>query len=140
MKLLFKKLHPNAKLPSFAHHDDAGMDIHLVEDLTLLPGLATKVPIGLAAHIPEDCVGLIWDKSSIGSKGVRNLGGVIDAGYRGELTLILINLTKEPITFSAGQKIAQMLIQRVEHPEIIETDNLEESKRGAGAFGSTGTH
>ena len=80
----------------------------------------------------------MWDKSSIGAKGTKNLGGVVDAGYRGEVMVILHNLSSESHTFLHGHKVAQMLIQKVELCEVEEVDELSESSRGEGGFGSTG--
>lgn len=138
MKLKVKKLRPEAKLPTRAHHDDAGLDIYSCEAITLQPHTTVKVQTGVAFELPEGYVGLVWDKSSIGGKGIKTLGGVLDAGYRGELFVPLHNLHDEPYTFEAGHKIAQMVIQKVELWEVEETDELSETKRGTGAFGSTG--
>ena len=96
------------------------------------------VRTGIAMEIPEGFVGLIWDKSSIGSKGIKTLGGVIDAGYRGEIQVMVTNLGDTAYTFEHGHKVAQMIIQKVEFPEIVEVSELSESLRGEGAFGSTG--
>jgi dUTP pyrophosphatase len=138
MTLKVKRLHPDAKLPTRAHHDDAGLDIYCYEAVTLPPHQTIKVPTGIAYEVPEGYVGLVWDKSSIGGKGIKTLGGVLDSGYRGELFVPLCNLFDEPYTFEAGHKIAQMLIQKVELWEIEEREELSETKRGTGAFGSTG--
>lgn len=138
MKLKVKKLRAEANLPTRAHHDDAGLDIYCCEEVTLSPHETIKVPTGIAYEVPEGYVGLIWDKSSIGSKGVKTLGGVLDSGYRGELFVPLHNLQDTPFTFEAGNKIAQMLIQKVELWEVEESEELSETKRGTGAFGSTG--
>lgn len=138
MKLKVKKLRPDAKLPTRAHHDDAGLDIYCCEETVLPPHETTKVPTGIAYEVPEGCVGLIWDKSSVGFKGIKTLGGVLDSGYRGEIFVALHNLNDEPYTFEAGHKIAQMLIQKVELWEVEETEGLSDTTRGIGAFGSTG--
>lgn len=138
MKLKVKKLRPDAKLPTRAHPDDAGLDIYCCEEITLPPNETTKVPTGVAYAVPEGYAGLIWDKSSVGFKGIKTLGGVLDSGYRGELFVALHNLHDEPYTFDAGHKIAQMLIQKVELWELEEASELSETDRGEGAFGSTG--
>ena len=138
MKLKVKKLHVDARLPTRAHHDDAGLDIYCYESVTLTPHQTIKVPTGVAYEVPEGYVGLVWDKSSIGGKGIKTLGGVLDSGYRGELFVPLHNMSNESYTFEAGHKIAQMLIQKVELWEVEESDELSETKRGTGAFGSTG--
>lgn len=141
MKIRVKKLHPDAKVPAFAHPGDAGMDLFSVEDMTIAPGARASVPTGIAIELPEGYVSLVWDKSGPSHKfGVKTLGGVLDSGYRGEYLIGLINLGREPFEIKRGQKIAQLLIQRVEHPEIEETDELSDTSRGAGGFGSTGVH
>lgn len=139
MKLLIKKLDTKAKLPTFAKAGDAGMDMYALTNVTIAPGERTDVSTGIAIEIREGYVGLIWDKSGISYKhGIKVLGGVIDSGYRGEIRIGLINLGKESITFKAGEKVAQMLVQSIESPEIVETDTLSDSERGESGFGSTG--
>lgn len=128
----------DARLPTRAHHDDAGIDLYSCGNHTIKPHQSLMIPIGIAIEIEEGYVGLIWDKSSIGLKSIKTLGGVIDAGYRGELHIMAYNLADEPYTFEHGHKVAQMIIQKVEFPEIIESAELSESKRGTGGFGSTG--
>lgn len=138
MKLFIKKLRDDARVPTRAHDDDAGIDLYACGTHTVEPKQTTMIPIGVALEIEEGCVGLIWDKSSIGSKSMKTLGGVIDAGYRGEITVMVHNLADTAYTFEHGNKVAQLLVQKVEFPEIVETETLAESKRGTGAFGSTG--
>lgn len=138
MKLKIKKIHPEAKVPTRAHHDDAGIDMYACGEHVIAPHSTVMVPVGIACEIEEGYVGLIWDKSSIGSKGIKTLGGVIDAGYRGEISIMVHNLGSEAYTFSHGHKVAQMLIQKIEFPDIEEVDELSDSKRGTGGFGSTG--
>lgn len=139
MKLKIKKLHPNAKIPSYAHHGDAGFDLYVPEAVTLQPGDRKTIPLGLAVEIPDGYVGLMFDKSSLSHKqGLKTFGNVIDSGYRGEVHAGLINQSGQEQTLEAGQKIIQMLIIPVMTVEIEETDTLSESERGAGAFGSTG--
>jgi dUTP pyrophosphatase len=139
MKLYIKKMHEAAVLPSFAHATDAGMDLCTSVEITINPGERVSVPTGIAMQIPEGHVGLIWDKSGISQKvGLKTLGGVIDAGYRGEIFVGLYNTGKDAHTFLPGQKVAQILIQEIKQPEIEVVDSLEDSSRGEGAFGSTG--
>lgn len=139
MKLLVQKLDERAVLPSRSHHDDAGLDLYALEAVTLAPGERQAVGTGVALAIPSGYVGLIWDKSGIAFKqGVKGMGGVIDAQYRGEVKVILVNLSQETVTFEAGQKIAQLLVQKVKLPEVEVVDALPESVRGEGGFGSTG--
>ncbi len=141
MKILVKKLHAAAILPSYAHPGDAGMDLYSVADLVLKPGERASVPTGIAMGLPEGTVALVWDKSGVSHKhGVKVLGGVIDAGYRGEYLIGLVNLSQEDYAIKAGQKIAQVLIQRVEHPDMEEVAELDDTSRGDGRFGSTGVH
>lgn len=139
MELRIKKLHPTATTPSFAHDDDAGMDIFAAEEVMIKPGERVQVRTGIAMAIPVGYVGLIWDKSGVSHKrGIKVLGGVVDAGYRGEVLIGLINLSSEPQTFAVGDKLAQILIQKIERPEVVLVDELDETVRGSGAFGSTG--
>lgn len=141
MKIRVKKLHPDAKVPAFAHPGDAGMDLYSVADMTLTPGERGSVPTGIAIELPDGYVSLVWDKSGPSHKfGVKTLGGVLDSGYRGEYLIGLINLGQEPFEIRKGQKVAQLLIQKVERPEIEEAAELGDTSRGAGGFGSTGVH
>lgn len=139
MKLSIKKLFPEAKVPQFALAHDAGLDLCTKEDIEFAPGERKGIATGLAFAIPEGYVGLIWDKSGIALKrGLKTMGGVIDAGYRGEVIVIAKNLADQTLAFSAGEKVAQLLIQKVEHPFVEEVSELPESERGESAFGSTG--
>lgn len=138
MKLLVKKCREDARLPTRAHHDDAGIDLYSCGNHTVEAHKTLMIPIGISMEIEEGYVGLIWDKSSIGSKSIKTLGGVIDAGYRGELHIMVNNMSDTAYTFEHGHKVAQMLIQKVELWEVEESEVLSETKRGAGSFGSTG--
>ncbi len=139
MQLQVQKLHPEAKMPAFAHDTDAGLDLCTVVAVTVEPGERMQIPTGLALAIPDGYVGLIWDKSGVSQKGgLKSFGGVIDAGYRGELFVGLLNTSDTAHTFAIGAKIAQILIQKVEHPELVEVSSLDATPRGDGAFGSTG--
>ncbi len=139
MILNVKKLHPEAKLPSYAHPGDAGMDICALEETILSPGKPVRVKTGVAVHIPEGYVGLCWDRSGLSTNhALKTLGGVIDSGYRGEVMVGMINLGDTAYTIGSGDRIAQMLIQKVEAPEIVEVPELSETSRGEGGFGSTG--
>lgn len=141
MNLEVKKLVPEAKLPTRAHADDAGLDLYSIEECTFAPGERRVVRTGIAMAIPTGCVGLIWDKSGLAAKaGLTTMGGVIDASYRGEIQVIVINLSSESYTIEQGSKIAQILIQRVELPEVCEGTELGDTIRGEGGFGSTGSH
>ncbi len=138
MQLKIKKIRSDAKIPTRAHHDDAGIDLYAYGEHIVAPRATVMIPIGVAFEIEFGHVGLIWDKSSIGSKGLKTLGGVIDAGYRGEVSVMVHNLSDESYTFAHGHKVAQLLIQKVEFPEIVEVDELSNSLREEGGFGSTG--
>ncbi|MCF7865730.1 MAG: dUTP diphosphatase [Candidatus Pacebacteria bacterium] len=139
MKLKIKKLHPNAKIPSYAYHGDAGFDLYVPEVITLLPGDRKTIPLGIAVEIPDGYVGLMFDKSSLSHKqGLKTFGNVIDSGYRGEIHAGLINQSGQAQTLEAGQKIIQMLIIPVITVDIEETYTLSESGRGGGGFGSSG--
>lgn len=138
MEIKIKRMTPEAKLPAYAHAGDAGMDLFSCVDMILAPGETKPVPTGIQMAIPQGHVGLVWDKSGISLKGVHRLAGVVDAGYRGEVRVVMVNLGTESFEIKAGMKIAQMLIQPVEAPTIVESDTLDDTSRGAGGFGSTG--
>ncbi len=139
MQLEIKKLHPDAKVPTYAHPGDAGMDLYALFPITIPPGERAVVSTGIAMAIPAGHVGLIWDKSGLSNKfGLKVVGGVIDAAYRGEVLVGILNTSKESYTYNAGDKIAQMLIQAVLQPELIPVDELDSTDRGEGRFGSTG--
>ncbi len=139
MQIHIKRLHPEAKLPSYAHPGDAGADCFCYEQITLAPGELKSIGLGFAADIPEGYVALLWDKSSLSQKyGLKSFGGVVDAGYRGEYMAGIMNLSDKPYTFAKGDKVIQMLITPVVAGEIVEVDNLPDSARGTGKFGSTG--
>jgi dUTP pyrophosphatase len=139
MKVKIKKLNPEAKIPSYAHPGDAGMDVFALEDIVLKPGEPNRIRTGISLEIPVGYVGLVWDKSGLSTgHGLKTLAGVVDAGYRGELQIGLINLLTESYELKKHDKIAQMLIQSVEQPEVEEVSELSETSRGEGGFGSTG--
>ncbi len=139
IKIKVKKLHPEAVMPKFALAGDAGMDLFSVEDIELESGQRASCRTGVAIKVPENHVGLVWDKSGPSHKyGVKTLGGVLDSNYTGELLVGLVNLSQEKFIIRRGQKIAQLLIQKIEVPEVEDVDDLEETNRGAGGFGSTG--
>jgi len=139
MKIKIKKLHPDAKIPQYAHEGDAGMDLFTVEPFELEPGERKSVPLGLAVEIPKGYVGLIWDKSGLSHKyGLKSFGGVVDSGYRGEIHAGVMNLSDKYFSFEKGHKIAQLLIQKVEYVEYEEAAELSDTPRGEGRFGSSG--
>lgn len=139
MKIEIKKINPEAKIPTYANKDDAGMDLYSVEDLIVEPGKILACGTGIAVAIPVGYVGLIWDKSGVAFRGgIKTMGGVIDSNYRGEIKVILTNLSDKEYMIKKGDKIAQMLIQKVESPDMEEVDALDDTERGEGRFGSTG--
>jgi dUTP pyrophosphatase len=138
MKLRVKKIHPEARLPVYQHPGDAGLDLFSVVDDVLGAGEVKPIPTGIKMAIPEGYVGLVWDKSGISLQGVHRLAGVVDAGYRGEVRVVMANLGREPFVIKKGMKIAQILIQPVAAPEVVEADDLDETPRGEDGFGSTG--
>lgn len=139
MELKIKKLYATAKIPVYAHHSDAGFDLCAVESVMISAGARALIGTGIAMEIPEGYVGLVWDKSGLSNNhGLKTLGGVVDAGYRGEVKVGLINLSDEDYHIQAGHKIAQMLIQKVEYAGIKEVAELSDTARGHGGFGSTG--
>lgn len=136
--LPIKKLDPNAVLPTRAHADDAGLDLYSLEDAALEPGAGRIVKTGVAVALSEGTVGLICDRSSMAKRGLKTAGGVIDAGYRGELGVVLLNLSRETQKVAKGERIAQLLIVPVATPAVQEVDDLGQTARGAKGFGSTG--
>lgn len=139
MKIKVKKLYPDAKIPTYAHPGDAGMDLYSQETVTIGPGQARSLPVGVSMEIPDGYVGLVWEKSGLAFKyGIQLLGGVIDSGFRGELVARAYNSGKESYTFQKGDKVAQMLIQPVIQVSFEEVDKLSETSRGLGREGSTG--
>lgn len=140
MQIKVKKLDPRAKLPSYALEHDAGLDLCVLDDVTIPAGkVVTKIRTGVAIAIPEGHVGLCWDKSGLAANhGLKTMAGVIDSGYRGELLLTLYNASDKDYHFKSGDKIMQLLIQPVERVEVLEVKDLPDSQRAAGGFGSTG--
>ena len=139
MHIPFKKLSSDLPDPVYAKHADAGFDLYARERTVLAPGVQTAVPSGIALAIPEGYVGLIWDKSGLSIKyGLKTLGGVVDAGYRGEVMIGMINLSQHEYIFEKGDKVAQMLIQKVEQAVFEEARELGETERGETGFGSSG--
>lgn len=139
MTLHIKKLSPTATIPKYIHPNDAGMDLYSCETIIVQPGERKLIPTGIAMAIPIGYVGLIWDKSGIAANhGLKTMAGVIDSGYRGEIKILIHNLSNQPYTVQAGTKVAQMLIQPVVQDEIVEVAELGDTSRGEGGFGSTG--
>jgi len=140
MELRVKRIHPDAKLPVYGHPGDAGLDLFSVVDRELRPGDVFAVPTGIQVAVPAGHVGLVWDKSGISLQGVHRLAGVVDSGYRGEVQVVMINLSATPFAVKKGMKIAQMLVQPVAGLNVVEAENLDDTARGQGGFGSTGLY
>ncbi|NJJ04689.1 deoxyuridine 5'-triphosphate nucleotidohydrolase [Corynebacterium sp. HMSC067D03] len=139
-----KRLDPDLPLPHRAHPEDAGADLYSAEDVTLQPGERALIGTGIAIALPVGTVGLIHPRSGLAAKqglSIVNTPGTVDAGYRGELKVCLINTDRsEPIVITRGMRIAQLVVQRVELASFKEVDELDETVRGAGGYGSTGTN
>lgn len=149
----FKKLHPDAVIPKYAHEGDAGMDISSLEEVTLHRGTPTLVRTGIAAEIPEGYELQVRPRSGLASRGVTvwNAPGTVDSGYRGEIRVLLMYLHNECIelndglypkeykTIGKGARIAQLVLAPVTRALPVETDELTATERGTRGFGSTGT-
>ena len=141
MKLSFKRIHPDAVLPSYAHEGDAGMDVRSVQALTIQPGRRALVKTGLVAEIPSGYEIQVRPRSGLAFKHgvtVLNSPGTVDSGYRGEIGVILANFGDEPFPVPVGDRIAQLVVSPVTQAEISETSDVSSSERGEGVFGSTG--
>jgi dUTP pyrophosphatase len=138
----FRRLSDSARPPARAHDGDAGYDLHAAEAAALGPGERASVGTGIAVAIPEGHAGLVLPRSGLAARhgiSVVNAPGLIDAGYRGELRVLLLNTDRErSFEVVAGDRIAQLLVVRVEGPQLEEAPELDETGRGGGGFGSTG--
>ncbi len=141
IRLAVRRLDSSVPLPSYARPDDAGLDLCAAAAVTLPPGGRALVPTGIAVAIPLGYAGLVLPRSGLAhGHGVTVLNGpgLIDSGYRGEVKVLLINHDARPATFARGERIAQLVLQRVEQAEVIEVEELPPTERGSGGFGSTG--
>lgn len=142
MKVLITRFDKDLPLPSYARPGDAGLDLYSRIDIELTPGQRAMVPTGIAIALEPGYVALVHPRSGRAAKeglAMVNAPGTVDAGYRGELQVILINLDRESkISIKRGERIAQLVIQPVIHAELIEVEQLPQSARGDGGFGSTG--
>ena len=140
--IALRMLDPELPVPSYAHEGDAGADLCAREDVTLAPGERVLVATGVSIALPLGYVGLIHPRSGLATKHgltVVNAPGTVDAGYRGELKVTLLNTdVRTPIVLKRGDRIAQLVIQKVERATFIQVEELDETVRGAGGFGSTG--
>lgn len=137
-----RRLDPSLPLPAYAHPGDAGADLVSTVDLVLAPGERALVPTGIGIALPDGYVGLVHPRSGLAAKhglSIVNTPGTVDAGYRGEIKVLLINHDPvEPIVIARGDRIAQLVVQRFERARFVEVEDLPESVRGAGGYGSTG--
>lgn len=138
-----KKLHPDAHLPTYGSAEAAGADLYacLEAPVTIEPGETFWVPTGIALEVPKGCAGLVFARSSMGAKrglAPANKVGVIDSDYRGEIRVVLFNHSAQPQTISPGERVAQFVIVPVIVPAFMEVDELTDTDRGTGGFGSTG--
>lgn len=136
------RLDPALPLPTYAHPGDAGADLHSTVDVTLAPGERALVPTGISIALPVGFVALIHPRSGLASRhglSILNAPGTVDAGYRGEIKVLLVNHDRhDSVTLRRGDRIAQLLVQRFERARFVEVDVLPDSQRGAGGYGSTG--
>ena len=142
--VLVRRLDPDLPLPGYAHPGDAGADLVAAEDVELAPGERAMVPTGVAIALPDGYVGLVHPRSGLAARlgvTVLNAPGTVDSGYRGEILVNLINHDRANVAkISRGDRIAQLVVQRVERARFAVVDELAESSRGAGGHGSTGGH
>ena len=142
LRLEVLRLDPELPLPAYAHPGDAGADLLTAVDVRLAPGERALVPTGIAMAVPEGYVALVHPRSGLAARhglSIVNTPGTIDSGYRGEVKVLLVNHDPhEPIELRRGDRVAQLVLQRVEQAAFVEVDRLPESVRGSGGYGSTG--
>jgi dUTP pyrophosphatase len=143
MTLRVRRLDPAARLPARAHDDDAGYDLCALEGAAIGPGERASLRTGIAIELPPGHAGWVVPRSGLAARhgiALVNAPGLIDAGYRGEISVLVLNTDRErPFTVEPGARIAQLVIAAVAAPEVVEVDELAESVRGTGGFGSTGS-
>ena len=142
MKIPFLALDPELPTPVAAHPGDAGLDLYARVETVLEPGAWAMVPTGIAVAIPDGYAGLVAPRSGLAARqaiSVVNGPGVIDAGYRGEVNAILINHGRAPVTLARGDRVAQLLVVPIAQIDLVAVEELPDSPRGSGGFGSTGT-
>ena len=140
--VLLTRLDPDVPVPAYAHPGDAGADLVTTVDVRLEPGERAMVPTGVAIALPEGYVALVHPRSGLAARfgvSIVNAPGTVDAGYRGEVKVVLVNLDpRDAVELRRGDRVAQLVIQRVEHARFVEVDALPGSARGDGGYGSTG--
>jgi len=143
VRIEVQRLDPGLPLPAYAREGDAGLDLYAAQTVTLPPGARVAVGTGIAVAIPPGCAGFVLPRSGLALRqglSLVNTPGLIDAGYRGEIRVILINHDLDATaTVARGDRIAQLVVQRVEAAELVEVEKLPPTTRGAGGFGSTGS-
>lgn len=138
MEIKIKVLQSDIKLPNYAHPGDVGLDLYSLEDYILKPGERRIFDLGFALEFPVGYAGIVKDKSGLAKAGLHTMGGVFDAGYRGEYNVQLVNLSSENYAIKQGDKIAQLLILPVAQAEVVVVEELSQTTRAEGRFGSTG--
>jgi dUTP pyrophosphatase len=142
VEILITRLDGDVPLPSYAHPGDAGADLTTTVDVTLGPGERAMVPTGIGIALPEGYVALVHPRSGLAARhglSIVNAPGTVDAGYRGEIKVMLVNLDpREPVALRRGDRIAQLVVQQVERARFVEVERLPGSVRGEGGYGSTG--
>jgi dUTP pyrophosphatase len=142
VEVLIRRVDASAAVPSYAHPGDAGADLVTTVDVHLAPGERALVPTGISIALPQGYVALVHPRSGLAAAhglSIVNAPGTVDAGYRGEIKVLLVNLDRsEPIDLHKGDRIAQLVFQRIEQARFVEVDTLPGSGRGAGGYGSTG--
>lgn len=140
--VLIRRLDPDVAVPQYAHPGDAGADLLTTVDVALAPGERAVVPTGISIALPAGYVAFVHPRSGLASAhgvSIVNAPGTVDAGYRGEIKVLLVNLDpSRPVLLRRGDRIAQLVFQRVEHAIFVEVERLPASGRGAGGYGSTG--
>ncbi len=141
MRVKIQRIDKDIEMVRYAHDGDAAFDLRSSEDMNLSAGEKVIVPTGIKMAIPEGFAGLIWDRSGLAANSsLHCLAGVVDSGYRGEIKIVLVNLSNNDMYIKKGMRIAQMIIQKVEYPTLEEVESLNDTKRNEGGFGSTGLH
>ena len=142
LEILVRRLDPEVPLPSYAHPGDAGADLVTTVDVELAPGERAVVPTGLGIALPDGYAAFVHPRSGLAARcgvSIVNTPGTVDAGYRGEVKVVLVNLDpRDAVTLRRGDRIAQLVVQRVERARFVEVDRLPDSARGVGGYGSTG--
>ncbi|MDO9377503.1 MAG: dUTP diphosphatase [Nocardioidaceae bacterium] len=142
VEVLLRRLDDGVPVPAYARPGDAGADLSTTVDVELAPGERALVPTGIAIALPEGFAAFVHPRSGLAARcgvSIVNTPGTVDAGYRGEIKVLLVNLDpRQPVRLGRGDRVAQLVVQRVERARFVEVDDLPPSERGAGGYGSTG--